>query len=92
MNKVNNFYYNDDIYASLFDETDFNLLDLFLKYKNNKRIADESKIPLSIVKRRTKNMLNDGLVSHKMEINYTKLGINKSFLFIKHLKKNIQIL
>ena len=35
MNKVNNFYDTDDIYANLFDETDFKLLDLFLKYKNN---------------------------------------------------------
>ena len=32
-------------------------------------------------------MLNDGLVSHKIEINYTKLGINKAFLFINTSKK-----
>ena len=32
-------------------------------------------------------MLNDGPVSHKIEINYTKLGINKSFLFINTSKK-----
>jgi DNA-binding Lrp family transcriptional regulator len=87
MNKVNNFYDNDDNYANLFDEIDFKLLDLFLKYKNNKRIAEESKIPLSTVKRRTKNMLNDGRVNHKIEINYTKLGINKAFLFINTSKK-----
>jgi DNA-binding Lrp family transcriptional regulator len=92
MNKLPNFHDIDDNYVDSFDEIDLKLLNLFLRYKNNKRIAQESKIPLSTVKRRTKNMLNGGLVSQKVEINYNKLGINKAFLFINTSKKEHSVI
>ncbi len=83
MKKIN----DDNNNSNLFDEIDLKLLNLFLKDKNSRKIAEESKIPLSTVKRRTKNMLKEGLVNHKTEINYEKLGINKAFLFINAIKK-----
>jgi DNA-binding Lrp family transcriptional regulator len=83
MKKIN----DDNNNSNLFDKIDLKLLNLFLKDKNSREIAEESKIPLSTVKRRTKNMLKEGLVNHKTEINYERLGINKSFVFVNIIKK-----
>ena len=86
MTKDNDSNYYD--YSNYFDEIDLKLLDLFLKNQNSKRISEDSKIPINTVKRRTQNMLKEGLISQKAEINYEKLGINKAFLFINISKED----
>ncbi|MGN6351529.1 MAG: hypothetical protein ACTHL3_08715 [Candidatus Nitrosocosmicus sp.] len=90
MNKTDTSEYNTnnrDDESNLFDEIDLKLLDLFLKNENSKKTAEKSKIPLSTVRRRTKNLLKKGLANQKTEINYEKLRLNKAFLFINTSKK-----
>ncbi|MGN6709178.1 MAG: winged helix-turn-helix transcriptional regulator, partial [Candidatus Nitrosocosmicus sp.] len=68
MNKTNTFEYNTNNKNdnnNLFDEIDLKLLDLFLKNENSKKTAEKSKIPLSTVRRRTKNLLKKGLANQK---------------------------
>jgi DNA-binding Lrp family transcriptional regulator len=86
MTKDNDSNYYD--YSNYFDEIDLKLLDLFLKNQNSKRISEDSKIPINTVKRRTQNMLKEGLVTQRAEINYEKIGINKAFLFINISKED----
>ncbi len=48
----------------------------------NKAIANELKIPLSTMQRRTRLLLRSGYVSHIFQLNYKKLGLKKGLLHV----------
>jgi len=49
---------------------------------DNKQISNATKIPISTVQRRTRNILQKGIVNLRIEPNWQKLGFKKGLFHI----------
>jgi len=78
----------DDTQYLQLDKIDIRIMDLMLKEKTNKAIAEETKIPLSTIQRRANRIVKDGLVNQKAELNYERINITKAYLFIEIVGRN----
>ncbi len=69
-------------YPTSLDETDFRIISMMITGNANKQISTQLKIPLSTVQRRTRNIIESGLVQTKIEPNFKRLGIKKGLLHL----------
>ncbi|HEX5186084.1 MAG TPA: hypothetical protein VFV86_04260 [Nitrososphaeraceae archaeon] len=63
-----------------FDNTDFKIISLLVLGKDNKEISSTLKVPLSTIQRRTRKILQSGIVKVEYIPNFNLLGIKKGFL------------
>lgn len=74
-----------------FDNTDFKIISLLVLDKDNKEISSTLKVSLSTIQRRTRKILQSGIVKVEYIPNFNLLGIKKGFLhtYLKdgHLRK-----
>ena len=64
------------------DKLDAEIIQLLLKGKNSKYIANKVKSPLSTVQRRTRKLFEDDLIVNTVELNYEKLGYKRGLLHL----------
>lgn len=64
------------------DETDSKIIKLLILKKTNKEISRGLDIPLSTVQRRTRNILQSGIVTVKILPDYKQMGFKKGLLHI----------
>jgi DNA-binding Lrp family transcriptional regulator len=64
------------------DSTDIRILGLLTLGSNNKQISDELKIPLSTTQRRTRNIIQRGLVTNNFIPNYKQLGLKNGMIHV----------
>jgi Lrp/AsnC family transcriptional regulator for asnA, asnC and gidA len=64
------------------DDIDLKVIDLLVAGHKNKQIAFKLKVPLSTIQRRTRKLLERGLVNEKVEPNYEKLGFKKGLFHV----------
>lgn len=64
------------------DSTDIRILGLLALGFNNKQISDELRIPLSTTQRRTRNIIQRGLVTNNIIPNYKQLGLKKGMIHV----------
>lgn len=66
--------------SSHMDDTDYRIITLLVLAYDNKKISSTLKIPLSTIQRRTRRILNSGIVNLDYEPNFKTLGIKKGLL------------
>ena len=64
------------------DKLDAEIIQLLLKGKNSKYIANKVKSPLSTVQRRTRKLFEEELIVSTVELNYEKLGYKRGLLHL----------
>ena len=64
------------------DKLDSEIIQLLLKGKNSKYIANKVKSPLSTVQRRTRKLFEEELIVSTVELNYEKLGYKRGLLHL----------
>ena len=64
------------------DRLDEDIIQLLLKGKNSKDIANKVKSPLSTVQRRTRKLFENELIVSTVELNYEKLGYKRGLLHL----------
>jgi DNA-binding Lrp family transcriptional regulator len=64
------------------DELDMEIVALLVSGKDNKQIANEVKVPLSTIQRRTRRLFENNIVKSRIEPNYTQLGYNKGVVHL----------
>jgi DNA-binding Lrp family transcriptional regulator len=64
------------------DSLDLKLLELLLSGLNNSQMADKLKKPLSTVQRRTRLLIERGLIRNTFTLNYAKMGYKKGLLHV----------
>ena len=69
-------------YPVALDDTDFKIISMMITGNSNTHISTKLKIPLSTVQRRTRNVLQSGIVRSKIELNFKRLGIKKGLLHL----------
>ena len=74
--EINN---NNDVFTHL-DKTDFRIVSLLVLGYDNKKISSTLKIPLSTIQRRTRRILQSGMVTLEYQPNFKLLGIKKGLL------------
>ena len=74
--EINN---NNDVFTHL-DKTDFRIVSLLVLGYDNKKISSTLKIPLSTIQRRTRLILQSGIVTLEYQPNFKLLGIKKGLL------------
>ena len=74
--EINN---NNDVFTHL-DKTDFRIVSLLVLGYDNKKISSTLKIPLSTIQRRTRRILQSGMVTLEYQPNFKMLGIKKGLL------------
>jgi DNA-binding Lrp family transcriptional regulator len=62
------------------DKTDFRIISLLVLGQDNKEISSTLKIPLSTIQRRTRRILQSGMVKVEYQPNFKLLGIAKGLL------------
>lgn len=62
------------------DNTDFRIISLLVLGQNNKEISSTLKVPLSTIQRRTRKIMQSGIVKVEYTPNFKLLGIKKGFL------------
>lgn len=72
------------------DSTDIRILGLLTIGFNNKQISDELKIPLSTTQRRTRNIIQRGLVTNNFIPNYKQLGLKNGMIHVYLADGNIR--
>ena len=72
------------------DELDMEIVALLVSGKDNKQIANEVKVPLSTVQRRTRRLFEKNAVKSRIEPNYTQLGYNKGVVHLSISTTSIQ--
>ncbi len=77
---IPNDLYKENI--SNFDNTDFRIVSLLVNGYDNKKISHTLKIPLSTIQRRTRRILQNGLVNVEYTPNLKMLDIKKGLLYI----------
>jgi DNA-binding Lrp family transcriptional regulator len=63
-----------------FDKTDYRIISLLVLDYDNKKISSTLKIPLSTIQRRTRRILQSGIVKQEYTPNFKMLGIKKGLL------------
>src|SRR5919107_3247742 len=74
--EINN---NNDVFTHL-DKTDFRIVSLLVLGYDNKKISSTLKIPLSTIQRRTRLILQSGIVTLEYQPNFKLLGMKKGLL------------
>src|SRR5215216_5049346 len=74
--EINNNY---DVFTHL-DKTDFRIVSLLVLGYDNKKISSTLKIPLSTIQRRTRRILQSGMVTLEYQPNFKLLGLKKGLL------------
>jgi DNA-binding Lrp family transcriptional regulator len=64
------------------DELDMEIVALLVSGKDNKQIANEVKVPLSTIQRRTRKLFEKNIVKSRIEPNYRQLGYNKGVVHL----------
>lgn len=64
------------------DELDMEIVALLVSGKDNKQIANEVKVPLSTIQRRTRRLFEKNIVKSRIEPNYRQLGYNKGVIHL----------
>jgi DNA-binding Lrp family transcriptional regulator len=64
------------------DELDMKIVALLVSGKDNKQIANEVKVPLSTIQRRTRRLFEKNTVKSRIEPNYRQLGFNKGVVHL----------
>ena len=72
---------NNKIIQSL-DNTDYRIISLLVIGYDNKQISSTLKIPLSTIQRRTRRILQSGMVKVEYQPNFKLLGIAKGLLHV----------
>jgi DNA-binding Lrp family transcriptional regulator len=67
---------------TILDDSDLGIIKLLVAGHNNQQIANEMKIPLSTVQRKTRIMFEKGYVISRNEINYKQLGYRRGLIHI----------
>jgi DNA-binding Lrp family transcriptional regulator len=67
---------------TILDDSDLGIIKLLVAGHNNQQIANETKIPLSTVQRKTRIMIKKGYVISRNEINYKQLGYRRGLIHI----------
>jgi DNA-binding Lrp family transcriptional regulator len=67
---------------TIVDDSDLGIIKLLVAGHNNQQIADETKIPLSTVQRKTRTMFEKGYIISRNEINYKQLGYRRGLIHI----------
>ena len=70
---------NNNVFQS-FDKTDYRIISLLVLDYDNKKISSTLKIPLSTIQRRTRRLLQSGIVKQEYTPNFKMLGIKKGLL------------
>jgi DNA-binding Lrp family transcriptional regulator len=73
---------NKEIYLSDFDEKDLRIISSLISGSNNQQVSSELQIPLSTVQRRTRIILQSGLLQHNFTPDYRRLGLKKGMIHI----------
>lgn len=71
---------NNNHIPSHMDNTDYRIITLLVLAYDNKKISSTLKIPLSTIQRRTRRILNSGIVNLDYAPNFKILGIKKGLL------------
>jgi DNA-binding Lrp family transcriptional regulator len=74
--EINNNY---EVFTQL-DKTDFRIVSLLVLGYDNKKISSTLKIPLSTIQRRTRRILQSGIVTLEYQPNFKLLGLNKGLV------------
>ena len=74
--EINNNY---EVFTHL-DKTDFRIVSLLVLGYDNKKISSTLKIPLSTIQRRTRRILQSGIVTLEYQPNFKLLGLKKGLL------------
>src|SRR5215211_4434425 len=74
--EINN---KNDVFTQL-DKTDFRIVSLLVLDYDNKKISSTLKIPLSTIQRRTRRILQSGMVTLEYQPNFKLLGLKKGLL------------
>jgi DNA-binding Lrp family transcriptional regulator len=64
------------------DQKDIKIIGLLIAGYDNQTISSELQIPLSTVQRRTRQILERGLVQHSFKPNYKQLGLKKGMIHV----------
>ena len=64
------------------DELDMEIVALLVSGKDNKQIANEVKVPLSTIQRRTRRLFEKNIVKSRIEPNYSQFGYNKGVVHL----------
>ena len=72
------------------DKLDFKIISLMIPGYENKEISRQLGIPLSTIQRRTRNIINSGLVEVNVKPNFRKIGVKKGILHIYISNGNIK--
>jgi DNA-binding Lrp family transcriptional regulator len=72
--------YNHHNIIQSFDNTDYRIISLLVLGQDNKKISSTLKIPLSTIQRRTRRILQSGIVKVDYTPNFKMLGIKKGML------------
>ena len=64
------------------DELDMRIIALLVSGKDNKQIADEVRVPLSTIQRRTRKLFEQNTVKNRVEPNYRQLGYSKGVVHL----------
>ena len=67
---------------TILDDSDWGIIKLLVAGHNNQQIANETKIPLSTVQRKTRMMFEKGYIISRNEINYKRLGYKRGLIHI----------
>jgi Lrp/AsnC family transcriptional regulator, regulator for asnA, asnC and gidA len=68
--------------STTLDDSDLGIIKLLVTGHNNQQIANEMKIPLSTVQRKTRIIFEKGYVISRNEINHKRLGYRRGLLHI----------
>jgi Lrp/AsnC family transcriptional regulator, regulator for asnA, asnC and gidA len=68
--------------STILDDSDLRIIKLLVASHNNQQIANETKIPLSTIQRKTRMMFEKEYVISRNEINYKKLGFRRGLIHI----------
>ena len=68
--------------STILDDSDLTIIKLLVAGHNNQQIANETKIPLSTVQRKTRMMFEKGYIISRNEINYKRLGYKRGLIHI----------
>jgi len=72
--------YNHHNIIQSFDNTDYRIISLLVLGQDNKKISSTLKIPLSTIQRRTRRILQSGIVKVDYTPNFKMLGMKKGLL------------
>ena len=64
------------------DELDMKIIALLVIGRDNKQIADELRVPLSTIQRRTRRLFEKKTVKNRVEPNYRQLGYSKGVIHL----------